>query len=100
EGTHFGNYRVVREIAQGGMATVYLAERGDGAFEQQVALKLLPLAFADREAQRRLHRERRILARLEHPNICRLLDGGADRWGRPFLVMEYVDGAAIDEYCE
>lgn len=100
EGTHFGAYRVVREIARGGMATVYLAERDDGAFEQQVALKVLPLAFADREAQQRLHRERRILARLQHPNICRLLDGGADQWGRPFLVMEFVDGAAIDAFCE
>ena len=100
EGAQFGAYRVVREIARGGMATVYLAERDDGAFEQQVALKVLPLAFADREAQQRLHRERRILARLQHPNICRLLDGGADQWGRPFLVMEFVDGAAIDAFCE
>jgi eukaryotic-like serine/threonine-protein kinase len=99
EGTHFGPYRLVREIARGGMATVYLAERDDGAFEQQVALKVLPLAYADREAQQRLHRERRILARLQHSSICRLLDGGADQWGRPFLVMELVDGAAIDAYC-
>jgi serine/threonine-protein kinase len=100
EGTRFGAYRVVREIARGGMATVYLAERDDGAFEQQVALKLLPLAFADGEARRRLHRERKILARLQHPNVCRLLDGGSDEWGRPFLVMELVDGVSIDSYCD
>ena len=99
-GTRFGAYRVVREIARGGMATVYLAERDDGAFEQQVALKLLPLAFADEEARQRLHRERQILAHLQHPNICRLLDGGSDEWGRPFLVMEFVDGVAIDDYCD
>jgi eukaryotic-like serine/threonine-protein kinase len=100
EGTRFGAYRVVREIARGGMATVYLAERDDGAFQQQVALKLLPLAFADGEARQRLHRERQILAQLQHPNVCRLLDGGADEWGRPYLVMEFVDGVPIDDYCD
>ena len=100
EGTRFGAYRIVREIARGGMATVYLAERDDGAFDQRVALKLLPLAFADVGARQRLHRERTILARLQHPNVCRLLDGGADEWGRPFLVMEFVDGVAIDGYCD
>jgi serine/threonine-protein kinase len=100
EGARFGAYRIVGEIARGGMATVYLAERADGAFDQRVALKLLPLAFADAEARRRLHRERKILAQLQHPNICRLLDGGSDEWGRPFLVMEFVDGVPIDRYCD
>ena len=99
-GDRFGPYRVVREIARGGMAIVYLAERADGAFAQQVALKVLPLAFADEQARRRLERERQILANLQHPGIARLLDGGADAWGRPFLVMELVEGTPIDRYCD
>jgi serine/threonine protein kinase len=99
-GDRFGPYRVVREIARGGMAIVYLAERADGAFAQQVALKVLPLAFADEHARRRLERERQILANLQHPGIARLLDGGADAWGRPFLVMELVEGTPIDRYCD
>jgi serine/threonine protein kinase/tetratricopeptide (TPR) repeat protein len=95
-----GPYRVVREIAKGGMAVVYLGERADGAFEHQVALKVLPLALADDDAGRRLQRERQILADLQHPGIARLLDGGADAWGRPYLVMELVEGTPIDRYCD
>lgn len=94
-----GPYRLIEEVGIGGMGTVYLAERADGAFEQRVAVKLLRTGFSASELLRRFENERRILARLEHPHIARLLDGGADDDGTPYLVMEYVDGVPIDEYC-
>jgi serine/threonine-protein kinase len=99
-GDRLGAWRVVRVLGRGGMATVYLAERADGQFEQSVAVKVLDLsrdfdALAERFAQ-----ERHILATLEHPNIARLIDGGTTRAGQPYVVMEYVDGEAIDTYCD
>ncbi len=82
------------------MGTVYLAERADGAFEQQVAVKLLKRGLDTDEIVRRFEAERQILAELVHPNVARLLDGGTSEDGRPFLVMEYVEGKSIDAYCD
>jgi eukaryotic-like serine/threonine-protein kinase len=98
-GQKIGNYRVIREIGWGGMGAVYLAERSDGKFEQQVALKLLKREFNTSALRRRFQQERAILASLHHPNIARLLDAGATREKIPFLAMEYVEGLPIDEYC-
>ena len=95
-----GNYRIVREIGRGGMGAVYLAERADGEFKHEVALKVVRRSFADTELARRFRRERQILASLNHPNIARLLDGGVSSEGEPYLVMEYVEGVRIDEYAD
>jgi serine/threonine-protein kinase len=94
-----GNYRIIREIGRGGMGAVFLAERADGEFEQNVALKVVRRSLADTELKRRFRRERQILASLNHPNIARLMDGGVSDDGEPYLVMEYVEGARIDHYC-
>src|SRR5690606_16574999 len=96
-----GPYRILREVGRGGMSTVYLAERADGQFQQQVALKIIRGGTAD-EADERLQRflaERQILASLNHPNIARLYDGGVTETNRPYFVMEYVEGEPIDAYC-
>ena len=93
-------YRIVRPLGRGGMGAVYLAERADGAFERTVALKLVHGGFDSAEIVRRFREERRILAAFEHPNIARLYDAGVASDGRPFLVMEHVEGEAIDEYAE
>ena len=98
EGKIIGRYRLVRLLGRGGMGAVYLAERADEAFEMQVALKLLPMAFASSSAEQRFRAERQILARLEHPNIARLLDGGITDDGTPYFVMEHVEGTTIDAY--
>jgi serine/threonine protein kinase len=93
-----GPYRLVRPIGSGGMGAVYLAERRDGEIEQRVAIKLLR-ADADRPSWReRFLKERQLLASLNHSSIARLLDAGHTEDGRPYLVMEYVDGTAVDEY--
>ncbi|MDQ4123020.1 MAG: protein kinase [Acidobacteriota bacterium] len=94
-----GNYRIVRELGRGGMGAVFLAERSDGEFEQQVALKIVRRSFAAPELLRRFRQERQILASLNHPNIARLLDGGVSSDGEPFLAMEYVEGERITDYC-
>ena len=99
-GQRVGAYQLVREIGRGGMGVVYLAERADGEFEQQVALKVVRRSFADAELGRRFRRERQILASLNHPNIARLLDGGVSAEGEPYIVMEHVEGVRIDNYCE
>ena len=98
-GERVGPFRVLREIGQGGMASVYLAERADGQFRQQVALKLAQTVAND-ETLRRFHLERQIQASLDHPNIARLLDGGLTADGRPYFAMELVDGLPIDVYCD
>ncbi|HEV2799751.1 MAG TPA: protein kinase [Pyrinomonadaceae bacterium] len=95
-----GPYKIIREIGRGGMGAVFLAERADGEFTQEVALKVVRRGFADPELDRRFRRERQILASLNHPNIARLLDGGVSEDGEPYLVMEYVEGARIDDYCD
>lgn len=100
EGKRIGPYRLIREIGHGGMGVVYLAERADGAYDQQVAIKLVPQIGPGEELLQRLQQERQILASLQHPNIARLLDGGLTSDGRPYLVMEYVEGVAVDQYCD
>lgn len=95
-----GPYRLIQVIGRGGMGDVYLAERDDGAFERRVAVKILRPDVALPQLCRRMDAERRILARLEHPNIARLYDGGTTDDGRPFLVLEYVEGEPIDAYSE
>jgi len=99
-GKQVGPYRIVREIGRGGMGVVYLAERADGQFQQQVALKLIKRGMdSDAILQRFLH-ERQILARLQHPNIARLLDGGITDEGQPYFAMERVDGTPLTTYCD
>jgi eukaryotic-like serine/threonine-protein kinase len=95
-----GAYRICRRIARGGMGTVYLAERADGRFEHRVAIKLLRPGFDTEDLLRRFRAERQILASLSHPNIARLLDGGATADERPYLVMELVEGLPITEHCD
>ena len=96
----FGEYRIDRELGHGGMGTVYLAHRADGHFEQQVALKVVSAHLRTEFVTERFIGERQILARLSHPNITRLLDGGVSADGDPYLVMEYVDGNAIHRYSD
>jgi len=97
-GSSVGAYRLIEEIGQGGMGTVWLAERADALMNRRVALKLPRIVWGDTFAER-LAREREILATLEHEHIARLYDAGIDAHGRPFLAMEHVDGEPIDAYC-
>jgi eukaryotic-like serine/threonine-protein kinase len=97
-GRVLGKYRIEREIGAGGMGTVYLANRADGEFEQRVAIKLISGGMDSEAILRRFLNERRILASLEHPNIARLIDGGTAEDGRPYLVMEYVEGTPITTF--
>lgn len=99
-GTALGNYRLLEELGRGGMGAVYLAERADGVYQQKVALKVLQENIFTPALAQRFRQERQILARLQHPGIARLLDGGVMPDGRPYLVLEYVDGIPIDVYCE
>ena len=94
-GSMLGAFRVVRRLGAGGMGTVYLAERTDGAFEQRVAIKLFA---ASPQFESRFHRERAILGRLDHPRIARLVDGGVRDGRQPYFVLEYVDGQPLDAY--
>ncbi|HEX4960433.1 MAG TPA: serine/threonine-protein kinase [Thermoanaerobaculia bacterium] len=98
-GTRIGPYRIAGLLGRGGMGAVYEAVREDD-FAQRVALKLVPRELASPFVVRRFHLERQILARLDHPNVARLLDGGTTKDGRPYLVMERVEGVPIDVYCE
>ncbi len=100
EGQRLGAYRVLNEIGRGGMSTVHLGERADGQFQQRVAIKVLLRDFASGEPGRRFHKERQILAGLEHPGIVRIQDGGIAHDGRPYLVMEYIEGERIDRHCD
>jgi len=98
--THMGPYRIVGELGEGGMGVVLLGERDDGQFRLQVAIKLLQGGVLSGDLLRRFSAERQILASLDHPNIARLLDGGVTPEGRPYLVMEYVQGLPLDRYCD
>jgi len=98
-GAAVGPYRLVRELGVGGMGLVWLAERVDGGLKRPVALKLPRLSWS-RGLAERMSRERDILASLDHPHIARLYDAGVDAHGRPYLALEYVEGGAIDAYCE
>ena len=95
-----GPWEIVREIGAGGMGRVWLAKRGDGRYEGQVAIKLLKTSFAERGLRARFEREGRILGALAHPNIARLVDAGTREDGQPYLVLEYVEGTRIDEWCD
>lgn len=99
-GERVGPYRIVEEIGAGGMATVYRARRADGAFEQEVALKVIAPGLAVDRLIRRFVAERQILADLAHPGIARLLDGGATDDGLPYLVMEHVEGEPITDHSD
>lgn len=99
-GRRIGSYQLKALLGEGGMGEVYLAERDDGEFHQWVAIKLLRVGPGYKLLAGRFESERQILAQLEHPNIVHLLDGGRTEEGHLYLVMEYVDGLAIDEHCQ
>jgi serine/threonine protein kinase len=97
-GMELGHYRVIRELGRGGMGAVYLAVRADLTFDKQVAIKLVKRGIDTDAVLQRFWYERRILAGLDHPYIARLVDGGTSPDGRPYFVMEYVDGKPLDVY--
>jgi TolB-like protein/Tfp pilus assembly protein PilF len=99
-GRRVGAYRLVEEIGRGGMGAAYLAERADDAYEKRVAIKLIKRGMDSDAILRRFRHERQILANLNHPNIATLLDGGTTDDGLPYFVMEYIDGRAIDDFCD
>jgi serine/threonine protein kinase/Flp pilus assembly protein TadD len=99
-GKRIGAYVIIRQIGQGGMGTVYLAARADGYFEKQVAIKVLKRGVANEEVLRRFRSEREVLARLDHPNIARLIDAGTTDDGLPYFVMENIDGMPITLYVD
>jgi serine/threonine protein kinase len=99
-GERIGPYRIVRVIGTGGMGVVYLADRADEQFRQRVAIKVVRQRLIHPEIGERLISERQILASLDHPNIARLFDGGTMADGTPYLVMEYIEGVPIDDYCD
>jgi non-specific serine/threonine protein kinase/serine/threonine-protein kinase len=98
-GERIGAYALLAELGHGGMGTVYLARRADDEFQQRVAVKLVRPGMASEEALRRFRGERQISASLDHPNIARLLDGGATEAGEPYFVMEYVEGEPLLDHC-
>ncbi len=99
-GTVIGSYRLLHELGRGGMGAVYLAERADGVYQQTVAIKVLRENIFTPALSDRFKQERQILARLQHPGIARLLDGGVMPDGRPYLVLEYIDGVPINAFCD
>jgi serine/threonine-protein kinase len=98
-GAQIGPYRLLRELGVGGMGSVWLAERTDGTFERQVALKLPRAEWTDRGLNERMARERNVLASLNHPNIAQMYDAGWASDGRPYLALEHVEGQPIDAWC-
>ncbi|BDC48537.1 hypothetical protein F183_A08530 [Bryobacterales bacterium F-183] len=98
-GRRIGSYRIVGEIGRGGMGIVYEAERDDSEYQKKVAIKIAPEWLRSPEAMERFREERQILATLEHPGICRMLDGGSVD-GAPYFVMELVEGVHLKQYCE
>ncbi len=99
-GTVVGNYKIIELLGYGGLGSVFLAERADGEFEHQVALKVLRRGMDTPKNISRFQLEREILAELSHPNIAQLYDGGVTDDGLPYLIMEYIDGTPIDVYCD
>jgi eukaryotic-like serine/threonine-protein kinase len=98
-GSHLGPYRITEEIGKGGMGTVFLAIRDDRTFEKKVAVKVVKRGMDSDAVLDRFRHERRMLANLDHPYICRLLDAGTTPDGRPYFVMEHVEGQPISAYC-
>ncbi|MEM7352508.1 MAG: tetratricopeptide repeat protein [Acidobacteriota bacterium] len=98
-GRRIGAHRLLREIGRGGMGTIYLAQRDDGEYREEVAIKLIHSGISE-AIVRRFRQERQILADLHHPNIARVLDGGLNEAGLPYFVMELIDGQPIDRYCD
>lgn len=98
-GARFGPFEITEQLGQGGMASVFKGERTDGKFSQQVAIKLLDRDKPSKDIIERFRMEQEILASLSHPNIAQLYDGGVTKEGIPYLIMEYVDGVPIDQYC-
>ena len=99
-GKVIGSYTVDHLLGQGGMGSVWLAHRSDGRFEGQAAVKFLNLALVGRGGAERFRREGQVLAKLVHPGIARLIDAGIAHGGQPYLMLEYVDGAPIDRWCD
>src|SRR5690349_2201455 len=99
-GRRIGPYEILALIGSGGMGEVYRARRIDAQYEKEVAIKLVPSGLPASFILKRLRAERQILARLDHPNIAQLIDGGATGEGLPYLVMDLVEGLPLDRYCE
>jgi serine/threonine-protein kinase len=99
-GAPLGSYRIVRQFGSGGMGEVYEAVRDDGKFHRRVAVKFIRSTLSQREMIRRFEAERSLLATLQHPNIAQLIDAGTTDDAMPYLIMEFVDGKRIDEYCD
>src|SRR5262249_43536919 len=99
-GKQIDDYLILEKLGEGGMGTVFLAERSGQDFKQRVALKLIKRGMDTSAVLKRFLLERQILAGLEHPNIARLFDGGSTADGLPYLVMEYVEGESIRDFCE
>lgn len=95
-----GGYRVVRELGRGGMGVVYLARKDDDRFQRTVAIKVVKRGMDTEDIVRRFETERQLLAAMDHPNIARLLDGGTTEDGRPYFVVEHIEGKPIDKYCD
>ena len=100
QGQTLGVYTLMSQIGQGGMGSVWLAERSDGRFERQVAVKFLNIALMGKGGEERFKREGSILGRLAHPHIAELIDAGVSQAGQPYLVLEHVEGDHIDRYCD
>lgn len=99
-GTHLGPWRIECRVARGGMGSVYEAQRDDGQYQQRVAIKCILAELATPALLTAFHDERNVLARLDHPGIAALIDGGVDDTGHPWFAMRYVDGIAIDRWCD
>lgn len=99
-GQTLGPYTLTSQIGQGGMGSVWLAERNDGRFERRVAIKFIHIALMGKGGEARFKREGSILGRLSHPHIAELVDAGVSAAGQPYLVLEYVEGESIDRYCD
>lgn len=99
-GASLGVYRLISPIGEGGMGTVWLAERNDGRFDRKVAIKFLRFSLGSQTGSERFRREGRILAQLSHPHIAELIDAGVAASGQPYIVLEHIEGEPIDMYCD